>query len=89
MALTASLATLLEVAIFAYLMAALGHRILRLLGLQRFGLQCSGLLCLARSELILCSVALGVIAFQVGLFIAEVLGTVGIGVFVCHVPVAT
>jgi hypothetical protein len=83
MALTASLATLLEVAIFAYLMAALGHRILRLLGLQHFGLQCSGLECLARSELVLCSVALGVIAFQVGLFIAEVLGAERIGVCAC------
>jgi len=73
MALTASLATLLEVAIFAYIMAALGHRILRFLGLQ----------CLARSELILCSVALGVIALQVGLFIAEASGAVRIGTLVC------
>jgi len=83
MALTASLATLLEVAIFAYIMAALGHRILRLIGLQSFGLQR-----LTRSELILCSVALGVITLQVGLFIAEVLGAVHIGVFACLIAAA-
>ncbi|MGA9389183.1 MAG: hypothetical protein WBV69_01935 [Candidatus Sulfotelmatobacter sp.] len=83
MALMASLATLLAVAIFAYVMAALGHRILRLIGLQCFGSQRLAGSELIGSELILCSIALGVITLQVGLFIAEVLQAVRIGVFAC------
>jgi hypothetical protein len=66
MALISSLATILGVLIFTYLTAGLGHRILRLLGLQ-FP---------AASESLLCSVGLGVITMEIGLFLAEVLGAV-------------
>ena len=73
MALITSLATILGVLIFTYLTAGLGHRILRLLGLQFR----------AASESLLCSVALGVITIEIGLFLAEVLGAVRTGVLAC------
>jgi len=70
MALAESIFILIAVGVFAIISGALGHRLLRFL---RFELA-------SNAEHLLCSVALGVICFEVLIFVTEVMNQIRIGI---------
>jgi hypothetical protein len=72
MALAASMAALLAVALFAFIATALGHRLLRLCSLELPD----------SAEHLLCSTALGVISAEVGLFLSQLSGHLRTGFLV-------
>src|SRR5271155_2000650 len=77
MALAVSLAALLAVVLFAFVVTALGHRLLRLCSFEIPSLL----------EHLLCSAALGVICTEVCLFLSLLSGNVRIGVIVVIVVI--